>query len=293
MGQHKHNPVAKYYKEHPSQSKQGRAVLGIVEGTEDSFTPTVLSLNEDLPENDEFQELKRLTDEIMPQGQTTVKELADAQKRLTAEKINLGVKRAIRLANGDVLSDNDFYDILYSFGDGVSYWELFKQVVKNCKVTKGAFSSGLKTAYTQGYATKEEALDFFRLADNRHLLMSESDIARYNKIGDEVEVFRGCSIEEYETGDYSLSWSLSQAVAEFFAFRMEEQAHKSYEGRVVVSTIIRKEDILAVFDGRQEYEVIVLVDKGSCVNIVTDHPTDLFYLYAEHNYKVEDKVVLK
>ena len=81
---------------------------------------------------------------------------------------------------------------------------------------------------------------------SRHYLMDEEDDQILRSLPDEVTIYRGCQKGINENG---LSWTLDKSKAEFFAKRLGKDG-------IVLEKKISKLDIIAVFTGRNEAEVI-------------------------------------
>jgi hypothetical protein len=81
---------------------------------------------------------------------------------------------------------------------------------------------------------------------SRHYLMNEEDDQILRSLPDEVIIYRGCQKGINENG---LSWTLDKSKAEFFAKRLGKDG-------IVLEKKISKLDIIAVFTGRNEAEVI-------------------------------------
>ena len=80
----------------------------------------------------------------------------------------------------------------------------------------------------------------------RHNLMDEEELNHLASLPDEVVVYRGCIEGVNENG---LSWTLDKTKAEFFANRFSKNG-------IVLEKTINKDEIVAVFLGRNESEVI-------------------------------------
>ena len=80
----------------------------------------------------------------------------------------------------------------------------------------------------------------------RNYLMDENEHATLQNLPDTVEIYRGCQKGINEDG---ISWTLNRDRAEFFANRFTKQG-------IVLTKQINKSDIIAVFNGRGEAEVI-------------------------------------
>lgn len=80
----------------------------------------------------------------------------------------------------------------------------------------------------------------------RNNLMDEEELSRLASLPDAVIVYRGCVAGVNENG---LSWTLDRTKAEFFANRFSKKG-------IVLERTINKDEIIAVFLGRNESEVI-------------------------------------
>ena len=98
---------------------------------------------------------------------------------------------------------------------------------------------------------QKELLDLFRQSKQEEM-MTEDEIETLRSLPETVSVYRGVS--SYNAGKAkALSWTLDQKVAQWFANRFGENG-------TVYEAEISKEHILALFKGRNEWEVIVEPD---------------------------------
>lgn len=81
---------------------------------------------------------------------------------------------------------------------------------------------------------------------SKHYLMNEEEDQLLRSLPEEVIIYRGCQKNLNENG---LSWSLDKSKAEFFAYRFNQKG-------IILEKKISKKDIIAVFTGRGEAEVI-------------------------------------
>lgn len=104
--------------------------------------------------------------------------------------------------------------------------------------------------------SKTKLLAMFKAADP-NILMDDEERSRLQSLEDPVTVYRG--VTSYNAKNIkALSWTLDENVAQWFAHRYGEQG-------TVYQAQIRKDDIYAIFTGRNESEVIV--DPAQLVNI--------------------------
>ena len=98
---------------------------------------------------------------------------------------------------------------------------------------------------------QKELLDLFRQSKQEEM-MTEDEIETLRSLPETVSVYRG--VTSYNAGKVkALSWTLDQKVAQWFANRFGENG-------IVYEAEISKEYILALFKGRNEWEVIVEPD---------------------------------
>lgn len=94
----------------------------------------------------------------------------------------------------------------------------------------------------------EKLLNLFKSADP-HVLMDESDYEAFQELDDTVTVYRG--VTSYNSKSLkALSWTLDKSIADWFAHRFDE------DGRVYEAKI-KKDHIYALFNNRNESEVIL------------------------------------
>ena len=95
-----------------------------------------------------------------------------------------------------------------------------------------------------------EVLKLFNKAD-KSLLMNEDELDIYNKLDNEVKVYRGTKNKD----DFkAMSWTLDYDKAEWFANRFGTDGY-------ILEATINKNDIVAFFDVRGESEVVIDYNK--------------------------------
>lgn len=91
-----------------------------------------------------------------------------------------------------------------------------------------------------------EMIRYFKKAD-KSLLMSAEELQFFKDLPDEILVYRGIG----EKGSIkALSWTVDVHTAEWFSKRFGQTPH-------VYRAKIKKEDVLAYFEGREEAELVV------------------------------------
>lgn len=97
--------------------------------------------------------------------------------------------------------------------------------------------------------SKRKLVSLFKSA-NPNLLMNKEELEVFNNLDDEVTIYRG--VTSYNADNVkALSWTLDYDKAEWFANRFNEENGTVYEAQ------IERSHILAYFDRRNEFEIIV------------------------------------
>ena len=114
--------------------------------------------------------------------------------------------------------------------------------------------------------SKSKLVSLFKAADPE-ILMDAEERAQLQSLDDKVTIYRG--VTSYNARNVkALSWTLDENVARWFASRFGEQ------GRVYQAQIA-KDDILAIFTGRNESEVIVDPKQLRDIQLAQDLQMDL------------------
>lgn len=90
-------------------------------------------------------------------------------------------------------------------------------------------------------------IKWFKAAD-KNSLMNAEELACYNSLPDEFQVYRGIGSKSNKKG---ISYTLSLEKAEWFANRFQKR------GGYVLTGTAKKKDVLAYFNGRQEQEILI------------------------------------
>lgn len=93
----------------------------------------------------------------------------------------------------------------------------------------------------------KEQLTFFRKL-NRELAMDEDELEYFNALPEEVTIYHGTK----HKGKMGISWTTNLNVAKFFATRFGYE-----EGSIILQATVKKDDILAFTNCRNEYEAII------------------------------------
>ena len=107
----------------------------------------------------------------------------------------------------------------------------------------------------------KDAVKWFKAAD-KHTIMSDEEYEYYSKLPDEVEIYRGIGVGRAEKE--GLSWTDKRKTAHWFAHRFDCGDDKGY----ILKAKIKKSDILAYFNGRNEDEL--LCDSSKIYNVLRE-----------------------
>ena len=126
----------------------------------------------------------------------------------------------------------------------------------------------LQLAYTASDNLFDYKADVFKAFSADHTerdhLMNARERNYLNRLPDEITIYRGMTKSELDSGNFGISWTLNRERAEFFAKTYARNyATDKYE-KVVHALTIKKQDVIAYFAGRKEFEIIYL-NKGYIV----------------------------
>lgn len=84
-------------------------------------------------------------------------------------------------------------------------------------------------------------------------IMTEEEKLEFDSLPNEIKIYRGCSEQEIKSENFRFSWTTKKSVAHFFANRS-----KTMHGikSSVVTRTIKKEEVFAYFNRRNEFEII-------------------------------------
>ncbi len=153
-----------------------------------------------------------------------------------------------------IMSEPDVYRLMLLVNR--PYRILFLSLINNY-LNEESFANLLKDCYTETEfpnrdvnVSVKKIKDMFEKA-NKDFLMEESEKDFLKNLDDEITIYRGFFSNEYYK---ALSWTLDFEKAKFFATRFSD------EGSIYQANI-KKENIYAYFDCRNEKEVIVDYNK--------------------------------
>ena len=151
-------------------------------------------------------------------------------------------KQLLHSSSNDKMSK--FIEFKDKFKKPKDYWETLSDVYKNSN---------------NNYHLREQIIELF-LADKwgSHFLMNKNEQKVLASLPEKITVYRGMTVEEKESEDFGISWSLSKKVAESFGVGYYHNYDTIEKEHTVHELEINKSDVIAFFNGRKEEEIIYL-----------------------------------
>lgn len=151
------------------------------------------------------------------------------------------------------------------------FMPIFLIIQKYCKMSPQVAAHLLKDAYTScSCICKEDFVRVINRFDYLDFLYDDELKKEYYALPQQLTIFRGGCIEEYNECNFGCSWTTDRACAEFFAFREKKK-------RAVFSLEVDKSEFFYFGNDRNENEIIYSsnINKEK-VKVVTKKPT-VFY----------------
>lgn len=146
-------------------------------------------------------------------------------------------------------------------------FDKFFEYYKNDEFSYPEFWYGFQIAYSdsddlykwtpaiKGLLKSKKDIEYEQI---RYYMMNESELAYYEELPERVTVYRGMTLDEYNSGDFGVSWSLKEEIAKYFAFDYPRNYSTNHLKKMVHSIEVSKENILALLNERDEFEVLVI-----------------------------------
>jgi hypothetical protein len=120
----------------------------------------------------------------------------------------------------------------------------------------------LRKAYTESddlfvyYADVKDS--FEKKRDEKEYLMTKAERSFVERLPQMINIYRGMTLLESQSEDYSVSWTLKKKTAEFFAFEHNRCLSTLGQKKVVKELTINKKDVVAYFADKKESEIIYI-----------------------------------
>lgn len=149
------------------------------------------------------------------------------------------------------------------FGIGVNSYNRFITFMANLKgLTDAEYWYGLGLAYTSSDNLSQwrhlGKSAFSSKRPKREHLMNGEERKKFAALPERLRIYRGMTEEEYKSGVFGISWTLSEKVAKFFAEKYLRNHATNRLPKTVHSIQVNKSDAIAFFNGREEDEIIYI-----------------------------------
>lgn len=120
----------------------------------------------------------------------------------------------------------------------------------------------LRSAYQESdnlYRWKNEIKKCFK-SDRPGInqLMNDDERKTFESLQDDLLIHRGMTVSEKQSENFGISWTLDKTVAEYFAYTYGRNIETANNEKTVVSLTVKKKNLIAFFDGRNEKEIIFI-----------------------------------
>jgi len=101
----------------------------------------------------------------------------------------------------------------------------------------------------------------------RYLLMGQSERKFLKNLPDTFTIYRGMTREEYDSGDFGISWTLDKDQGHFFAFVYIRNHSTAHMPKVVVRATVKKSAVIAYFEGSEKEIIAVEMKHGDLTDV--------------------------
>lgn len=137
-----------------------------------------------------------------------------------------------------------FYQFRDLFESEEEYWVQLRSAFANSKNTR-FFQNEIRELFSSSRG-------------NKTALMSDLEIEALSKLPEKIKVYRGMTLEEKESGEFGISWSLDRGIAEMFSITYAHNYHAVDLPKTVLELEINRSDVIAYFFDREEKEILYL-----------------------------------
>ncbi len=158
--------------------------------------------------------------------------------------------------------ENKVLDIIFGIGiDHSNRMSIFMN--RAHELTDKEFWFGFRNAYDSSdnlLHSKDEILFFIGCNIGRvhkEYLMNQYERRYFKKLPSTLVLYRGMTIQEYESGEFGMSWTLSKKVAEYFAYTYKRNHATANSHKMVCNKVINKDVLLCYLSERKEREILI------------------------------------
>jgi hypothetical protein len=164
--------------------------------------------------------------------------------------------------NIDSLSYEDIQKIL-GWANSFNRFDWFLKIKSKC--FGNIYWQGLAYAYVDSdnlCEFRQEAKAAFNSNQpDKSALMTIEESEFLKNLPQRITIYRGMTLEEYESAEWSISWTLNKEIAEFFRDKYTRNLKEIGMPKLVHSITIDKSKVVAYFNGREEQEIIYIHNK--------------------------------
>jgi hypothetical protein len=154
------------------------------------------------------------------------------------------------------------------FGIGVDSFNRFKTFLKMKSQLKGKnYWYALRSSYEMSdnlYSfSKMIKKCFLKSEPQRESLMLPEEIEYFNNLPYQITIYRGMTEDDLNQKAFGCSWTVKKEVAEYFAYTYMRNIDTRNINKVVHELTINKNEVVAFFNAREEFEIIYIKDKNN------------------------------
>lgn len=154
------------------------------------------------------------------------------------------------------------------YGIGVNSFNRFQAFLNISSQLKGEnYWYALRNGYESSdnlYRFSEIIKDnFLKKEPNRDSIMKSEEITYFNNLPEQITIYRGMTENELIQESFGCSWTLKKDVADFFANTYNRNMDTNHLKKVVHEITINKNEAIAFFNSREEFEIIYIKDRSN------------------------------
>jgi hypothetical protein len=152
------------------------------------------------------------------------------------------------------------------FGFGVNSFNRFPTFLKINSQLKG---ENYWYALRNSYVNSDNLYSFSKMIKKCFLknepqiesLMLPEEMEYFNNLPNQITIYRGMTEDELNQKAFGCSWTLKKEVAEYFAYTYSRNFDTRNINKVVHELTINKNEVIAFFNEREEFEIIYIKTK--------------------------------
>ena len=152
------------------------------------------------------------------------------------------------------------------FGFGVNSFNRFPAFLKINSQLKG---ENYWYALRNSYVNSDNLYSFSKMIKKCFLknepqiesLMLPVEMEYFNNLPNQITIYRGMTEDELNQKAFGCSWTLKKEVAEYFAYTYNRNFDTRNINKVVHELTINKNEVIAFFNEREEFEIIYIKTK--------------------------------